>query len=177
MLPKGHTAETIVRDVIEKTFAEERNWDPDRGELLPWLKWVVKSDLSHLAESAANQKDVHFGRFDNNETELDQIEKESNKQPHIQKNFLSPEDAMVVIETKEEAIELARLKIDLLLDACKGKSELEEIVYAICEGKCSAKPQALSEYLGRPIDEVNQQLRTLRRKAAKMRIEADYGRE
>ena len=31
MLPKGQTAESIVQDVIAKTFNEERNWDPEKG--------------------------------------------------------------------------------------------------------------------------------------------------
>ena len=60
ILPKGQTAQTIVEDVIAKAFNEERDWDPDRGDLLTWLKWVIRSEISHLAESASNKSDLRL---------------------------------------------------------------------------------------------------------------------
>jgi hypothetical protein len=74
----------------------------------------------------------------------------------------------MAVETDEEG----KFKIDALLEACSGRPELEEIVYAISEGNCSAKPQELSEYLGKPVEEINQHLRSLRRRASKIRNEA-----
>ena len=164
ILPKGQTAETIVQDAIAKTFTEERNWDPERGELLPWLKWVIRSDISHLAESASNRREVRFDRLDDNEQGTNQIEFEITRQSRAKPQAASPEERIVVAET-----------IDLLLEACKGKQELVDIVYAICDGKCPPKPQSLSQYLGKPVEEINQQLRALRRRAYKIRIEAENG--
>ncbi|MCZ7547624.1 MAG: hypothetical protein M5U11_00500 [Anaerolineales bacterium] len=177
ILPKGQTAESVVRDVIEKTFSEERNWDPDRGELLLWLKWVIKSEVSHLAESASNKKDVHVDQLDGDDPEMDRIEYEASHQPYVKPLVVSPEEAMIAMETEDEIRTLARSKIDLLLEACNGQPELEAIVYAISDGKCLPKPQSLEEYLGKPVKEINQHLRTLRRRASKIRIEAEYERE
>ena len=157
ILPKGQTAESIVRDVIAKTFSEERNWDPERGELFPWLKWVIRSEVSHLAESASNRRDVRLEQSDCDEPEYPSPVK-------LQLN--SPEDGMIATET-----------VDLLLEACNGKAELEDIVYAISGGECAAKPKLLAEYLGRPVQEIYQDLRMLRRRAAKIRIEVEDGRK
>jgi len=176
-LPKGQTAETIVRDVIAKTFGEERKWDPERGDLLNWLKWVIKSDISHLAESAANKRDMHLDHLHNNDPAVDQIEYKAGRESRVRPQSISPEEAMIALEAEDELMAAARLKIDSLLEACSGKPELEEIVYAISDGKCSAKPQDLSRYLGRPIKNINQHLRALRRRASKIRIEAENGRE
>lgn len=177
ILPKGQTAESIVRDVIEKTFSEERNWDPERGKLLPWLKWVIKSEISHLAESASNKKDVRLDHFDDNDPRGNRVEYEAGRQPHVKPQVASPEETMIATESENEKKASARAKVDLLLEACGGRPELEEIVYAICDGKCSAKPQDLSEHLGRPVKEIYSNLQALRRRASKTRIEAQNGRE
>ena len=177
ILPKGQTAESIVRDVIAKTFSEDRNWDPERGELLTWLKWVIRSEISHLAESASNRTDVRLDHIGDNGLAIDRIEYEASRQSHIRLQVASPEEAIIVTETEEEMEASARSKVDSLLEACSGRPELEEIVYAISDGKCPAKPQALSEYLGKPVDDIYQHLRALRRRASKIRIEAENGRE
>ena len=64
----------------------------------------------------------------------------------------------------------------LCLEASSGKPELEEIVYAIVDGQCDAKPQELSEFLGKPVKEIYQGLRALRRRADNIRMEARNGR-
>ncbi len=177
ILPKGQTAESIVRDVIGKTFSEERNWDPERGELLPWLKWVIRSEVSHLAESASKKKDVRLDDSDENDPAVDRIEYKADHQSYLKPRVVSPEETMIAIESEDEIKASARAKIDLLLEACNGRSELEDIVYAICDGKCSAKAQSLSDYLGRPVKEIYSHLQALRRRASKIRIEAQDGRE
>ena len=79
-------------------------------------------------------------------------------------------------ETEAEKSVAAQQKIDALLEASSGKPELEEIIYAIIDGKCDAKPQELSEFLGKPVKEIYQGLRALRRRAANIRMEARNGR-
>ncbi len=172
-LPKGQTAESIVQEVIAKTFNEKRNWDPDRGDLLNWLKWVIRSDVSHLAESAANRLDGHLDLADENDYSADgpTIER---RQPSLHRLLVgSPEEAIM----EEEKMAEAQEKIDALLEASSGHPELEEIVYAIIDGKCNSKPQELSDVLGRPVKEINQNLRALRRRAEKIRAEARNGRK
>lgn len=176
-LPKGHTAESIVRDVIAKTFSEERNWEPDRGDLLTWLKWVIRSDISHLAESTSNRVEIPLDQAGEHDLGKSEREKKPSQPVGIKLRTGSPEEALINAETEAENAVKARSKIDALLEACDGRPELEEIVYAITDGKCEGKPQELSEFLGRPISAVNQQLRALRRRASKIRIEAQNGRE
>lgn len=176
-LPKGQTAESIVRDVIAKTFSEERNWDPERGDLLTWLKWVIRSEVSHLAESAANRTQVRLDQVDDNDSPLG-----GSDVRHLQSSqklllISSPEEEFMDAEIQAEKAIDARFKIDALLDACSGRPELEEIVYAIVDGKCDAKPQELSAYLGKPVDEIYQNLRALRRRASTIRMEAKNGRK
>lgn len=176
VLPKGQTAESVVRDVIAKTFSEERNWDPERGELLTWLKWVIRSEVSHLAESAANMVEVRLSQAGENDSQDDSSDIER-RQPSPQRLHVgSPEEMVTDTETETEKTEAARQKINALLEACSGKPELEEIIYAIVDGQCSAKPQELSEFLGRPKEEIYQNLRALRRRAVNIRMEARNGR-
>ena len=157
-----------MRDVIAKTFTEDRNWDPDRGDLFMWLKWVIKSEVSHLARSASNRKDVRLDSPAGDGLMWDEIGIRNDRSSRVRLQVGSPEEAIMAVETDEEG----KFKIDALLEACSGRPELEEIVYAISEGNCSAKPQELSEYLGKPVEEINQHLRSLRRRASKIRNEA-----
>lgn len=171
-LPKGQTAESIVQDIIAKVFSEERNWDPERGDLLMWLKWVIRSEISHLAKSASNRTEVRLDYAGENDSSAGGPDIRQ-RQPSPQKLRIgSPEEAVMAAETDAEKTLAARSKIDALLEACSGKPELEEIVYAVVDGQCDAKPQDLSEFLGRPVDEIYQNLRALRRRASKIRMEA-----
>lgn len=176
VLPMGHTAESIVQDVIAKTFSEERTWDPEKGDLLVWLKYVIKSEISHLSESAANKAEGTLDQTDDTDPPIGDP-KIDYRQPSSQQLMIgSPEEAVIVAETEGEKISAAQSKIDALLNASSGHPELEEIVYAIVEGNCDPKPKELSEFLGKPVTEINQNLRSLRRRAEKIRMEALNGR-
>jgi DNA-directed RNA polymerase specialized sigma24 family protein len=174
-LPKGQTAESIVRDVIEKTFSEKRNWDPDRGDLFTWLKWVIKSEVSHLAESAANRTEVHLDQAGENDSSADGPDVEQ-RQPSPRRQLIGSTEEMVMdAETEAEKTAEAQSKIDALLEACSGQPELEEIVYAIVDEQCDGKPRELAQFLGRPVEEIYQNLRSLRRRADKIRMETRNG--
>lgn len=84
---------------------------------------------------------------------------------HIAK---SSEDLVIFGESKRHSSSLTKLKIEALLESCDGRPELEEIVYAIVEDKCLPEPKALAEYFDRPVDEIYQQLRALRRRSEKI---------
>jgi hypothetical protein len=176
ILPKGQTAESIVRDAIAKTFTEERNWDPERGDLFMWLRWVIRSDISHLAESSANKAEVHLDINDRDEdfyfTDGNSTHLLSKYEMHVD----SPEMNILAIETEAEKSSISSAKINAILTACSGKPELEEIVIAIIDGKCSAKPQDLAEYLGRPVTVIYQDIRALRRRANKIKSEVSNER-
>ncbi|NMC61631.1 MAG: hypothetical protein GYA55_00535, partial [SAR324 cluster bacterium] len=150
------------------------NWDPERGDLLTWLKWVIRSEISHLAESASNRLEVRVDQVD------DHTSNQSNFDDGHPKKALqttSLEDEVISGEAETEKSKDASLKIDSLLETCSGKPELEEIVFAIIDGRCDAKPQELAKYLGRPVEKINLAIRALRRRALKIKMEAQNGRE
>lgn len=177
LLPMGHTAESIVQDVITKTFSEERNWDPEKGDLLMWLKYVIRSEISHLSESIANKVEVPLDQPDENDSPVDGPDIEQRQPSQQQIMTGSPEEAVISAETEAEKVAEAKSKIDSLLEVSSGHPELEEIVYAIVDEKCDAKPQELAEFLGKPVEEIYQNLRALRRRAEKIRVEVRNGRE
>jgi DNA-directed RNA polymerase specialized sigma24 family protein len=55
-LAKGLMPEDIAAQAILGVISGEREWDPERGPLLPYLKRIVDSLLSHLAESSDNRR-------------------------------------------------------------------------------------------------------------------------
>mgnify|MGYP000843930762 FL=1 len=171
VVPMGHTAESIVQEAIAKTFSEERNWKPEEGDLLMWLKYVIKSEISHLAESITNRLEVPLDPDDGSYSKDDEPEFKQ-AQSSAQEFFItSPEEIVINAETEELRIIDAKSKIDALLEASSGHPELEEIVYTILDGKCGPKPRELAQILGKPVEEIYQNLRTLRRKSEKIRSE------
>jgi DNA-directed RNA polymerase specialized sigma24 family protein len=167
-IPKGHTSESIVQEAISKTFNGDKNWDPERGKLLSWLKWVVRGDVYRLYNSKSHPPegiyDVEFEGFEmdeNDELAVDRAEFRANDYLPDGHIGIPPENIIV-------ATELVKLKVDVLLEACNGRDDLEEMVFALIDGKCTPKAQSLAECLDRSVEEIYQQLRTLRRRAAKI---------
>ena len=54
----GVSCEDVVQLVIIKTIEGIRKWDPDKGELEPWLIQQVNSEISHLVESRLHKNEV-----------------------------------------------------------------------------------------------------------------------
>jgi len=88
VVPMGHTAESIIQEAIAKTFSEERNWKPEEGDLLMWLKYVIKSEISHLAESITNRLEVPL--IPMTVATLRMMSRNSSKRNPLRKNFSSP---------------------------------------------------------------------------------------
>lgn len=171
VLPMGHTAESIVQEVITKTFSEERNWEPKKGDLLKWLKFVIKSEISHLAESITNRVEVPLDPADGNDSKDDGTDFKQLQSSAKEFCVASPEEIVIDAETEEMKIAVAKSKIDALLEASSGHPELEEIVYTILDGKCGPEPRELAQVLGKPVEEIYQNLRSLRRRSKKIRLE------
>ncbi len=141
-----------------------------------WLKWVIRSDVSHLAKSAANRAEVRLDPASENGSSTGGSDIER-RQPSPQRLLIgSPEEVVIDAETEADKTCRARSKIDALLEACSGQPELEEIVYAIVESQCDAKPQKLSEFLGRPVEEIYQNCGRCVAGQTKIRMEARNGR-
>ena len=112
VLPMGHTAEFIVQEAITKTFSEERNWKPEEGDLLMWLKYVIKSDISHLAEFIPRRVQVPLDPVDGSDLK-ENVQEFKQVQSTAQEFFIpSPEEIVINAETEELRIIVAKSKID-----------------------------------------------------------------
>lgn len=164
LLAKGKTLEDVVQDIMVKTIAGERKWDPARGPLVPWLKDQLKSEIDALAKSAAHTHEVAFPEDEKGEPLTDKIE-----YPVFEGDVLgrvAPVDPETVTIAEEE-IAYAKQKADALFDAVDGERDLEEVVDAILDG-CEPKPRYLAETLGVPVQDINNRLRRLRRRATRI---------
>lgn len=163
-MPKGNEIEDVVQNIILQTISGERNWDPDKGELLPWLKDQVKSTIDALAKSASNRKET----FLTEETDSGLTDHEekialeydlSNSQDR-----LSSEKIILAREEDKEVREIAQRKVTALFKSIDSDAELEEILEAVMNG-VEPKPRFLAKNLDIPVEEINNRLKRLRRKA------------
>lgn len=134
-LAGGRTAEDLAAEAVLKVLSGERQWDPARGALLPYLQGVVDSLLSHLADSLDNRL----------------------QEPWTDAHDRAADEAGDVDPTER----LTRLRAALHRDA---QAALLAILDAL-EAGCAAKPQALAVHLGTSVADVNNRLKRLRRAA------------
>jgi DNA-directed RNA polymerase specialized sigma24 family protein len=171
ILPKGYEPQDVVQHVIGQAISGQRNWDPEKGELLPWLKDQVKSVVDALAKSAAHRLEI----FDRDSGDVDKPASfeaflEKHVDPIVKLEGLAPEE--VVLEEERQKIILA--KYAALFYAAEDDPELEEIISAVIDG-CRLKPRYLAEHLNVPVSDINNRLKRLRRLAAN--IKEYYERE
>ena len=115
-LAKGKSCLDVVQDVIVDTLRGTRGWDPQKGELLPWLKDQVRSEMSHLVESREHKYERHS--LDGKSSPAsDQIEYRPISHGAIP---VEPEAALLAAE-EEKAI---HQRIDTLLEVVSDEPEL-----------------------------------------------------
>jgi len=153
VLAAGQTLEDVVQQVIEKTVSGERHWDPAKGPLVPWLKDQVKSVIDALANAAVR-------RHETQSTEGEDVE-ESVADPGTSRS-LSPEAILL----ENEAVAQMAERADALFQAVNDDPELEAVVSAILDG-CEPKPRYLAAELGVFVEDINNRLKCLRRRAMK----------
>lgn len=164
ILPKGYELQDVVQQVIVQTICGERKWDPEKGSLRPWLKDQVKSVIDALAKSASHKKEAPlFNNEDNNLSEeeaLVVLEVDgSDNQDH-----LNPEETLIDREHDEERKTRAVYMCSALFNAVEGDYELEEVLEAIIDD-CEPKRRFLAEKLNVPVENIDNRLKRLRRKA------------
>jgi DNA-directed RNA polymerase specialized sigma24 family protein len=152
-LAAGQSLEDVVQHVIEKTISGERHWDPARGPLLPWLKDQVKGVIDALAKAAVRRHETQAPEEDNLE--------EFVEGPGASRS-LSPE---AILLEKEAAAQMAE-RADALFQAVNDELELEAVMSAILNG-CEPKPRYLAAELGVSVEDINNRLKRLRRRAMK----------
>ena len=148
-LTAGVSCKDLVQTVIRKTWSRERKWDPDRGPLTPWLKQVIKSEISHLVLSLP-----HY--HEQAESDGSLLAASS----HITGYSQDPVDVILRQESQEEIAK----KLAPIYEAAGEVPELGEIVEAILDG-CEPKPRYLAEVIGTTRADINNRLKRLRRQA------------
>jgi DNA-directed RNA polymerase specialized sigma24 family protein len=127
VLAKGWTPEDVVQEVIIKTLSGERNWDPQKGHLEPWLRDQVKSVMDALVRSAAHKREViridHHLNAANDDTMKTLIPEETLANPET----AGPEELVL----DQESTELIEQQAASIFQAVDGESELEAILFAI----------------------------------------------
>jgi len=164
ILPQGYELADVVQRVILQTVNGERNWDPDKGELLPWLKDQIKSVIDALAKSASHRKESSI--FSDDDDGLTDIEEMLAKEidPSENQNRMSPEEFFIYLEQEQERSQRASNKSSALFYAVEGDTELEEILEAVMDG-VELKARFLAEKLEVPVEDIYNRLKCLRRKA------------
>lgn len=152
----GVSCEDVVQLVIIKTIEGIRKWDPDKGELEPWLIQQVNSEISHLVESRLHKNEV----TDISESvENSEIVSTATSSPSS--GFFPIDPAKIVL--KQQEIEE---KLSIIYEAADGDPELDAVIMSVLDG-CDPKPRYLSAELGVPIKDINNRIRKLARRVMK----------
>jgi len=154
----------IAQEAIKRVLDGRRKWDPSRGPLMPYMKAVVDSLVSHLAESKDNQLQRRVPQGDEEQEDLwDQSEFRA---PLNDPNNLRDSQGAQPVAPDEALVEQqADRRIAEVFEAIRDNPTLEKLVEAIME--VGPKPADIAEYLHVTVSEVNNRLKRLRRLALK----------
>ena len=156
----AHLAKDFAAEAIRLVVSGKRKWEPSKVELLPMLKGVVSSLVSHLVESADTQLISRFPVGEDGEELGDALEVRA---PACDDHGVLPARP----PDPERAVALRRLefadeRLDALLDAVKDEHELIAVIEALMVVG-EATPAAIAEHLGLAVSDVNNRLKRLRR--------------
>lgn len=164
-LAQGKTCEDVVQQVIVKTFAGERKWDPKKGPLLPWLKDQVKSIIDALVWSAAHRHETPISEGDSAEGFG---VNDRRTQMYLEQPAVGPSSGPEECLLEKIEMQKADRKIERLFEEVEEDPELEEVLIAIMDG-CEPKPRYLAAELDVPVTEIYNRMKRLRRRALAIR--------
>jgi DNA-directed RNA polymerase specialized sigma24 family protein len=150
----------VAQQAIKRVLDGSRKWDPNRGPLLPYLKGVVDSLISHLAESPDNQLQRRVPEGEEDDELWDRSEfRASLNDRHDLGDLIgarppNPEQPLLDREADDS-------RVSNLFETVKGSPELEETISAIMQ--VGPKPVDIAEHLRLAVSEVNNRLKRLRR--------------
>lgn len=159
---RGVGGEDIAQTVVRKAFDGTRKWDPERGELYPWLCEQVKSEVSNLADSDARKREILVST-DEDDGALDQMAGRGALDEDDDPGLRDPESMLL----DREASTNVRRRVDALYRAVDDRPELSVVLEAIIDG-CEPKSRFLADRLAIPGGVVDNRLRALRRSAARI---------
>lgn len=164
---RDFTIDDIIQHVIEKTFNGERNWDPAQRQLLPWLKYQVKSVMNAWINRESGKYEISFGDDENEDDEINKSRASAIKiEDTADVNSPQPEIALKEKETTTLQSEV----INRVFQAISGDTELEELFDAITETG-DTKPIILADYLKVEIGEINNRKKRFQRRLSKIDLE------
>jgi len=137
-LAAGKTPEDVAREAIVKVLDGSRQWDPQRGPLLPYLEGIVDSLMSHLAASSDN---AMLQRW----------------------NEQGPESDATRMNEDADADLIERLRTALRHDGADELLAILDVVHG-----CGARPRALAAALQTSVNDINNRLKRLRRAALRV---------
>jgi DNA-directed RNA polymerase specialized sigma24 family protein len=146
-LAEGKTVEDVVQEIIEKAFSGVRRWDPDKGELLPWLQAQSRSIIDALAKSASHRREVSILEMEN--LALAQ----------------SPDPLEIMLE-KEAKTQICH-QVETLFQAVDEEPKLRDVLECIMNN-CEPKARYLADELDVPVEDIYNRLRRLRRCASRL---------
>ncbi|WP_281184606.1 hypothetical protein [Trichlorobacter lovleyi] len=173
-LPEGKEIQDIVGQAVEKVLSGQRQWDPDTNpDLLLFLRSVIDSDLSHLADCWEN------GAIRSESTTIVRINDDSGEhEVNIFDSAPSP------LSTPEEDIlqkeDEARCEAFFwgFYETLSEKPTLQQIVECIYDD--TPKPADIAQKLGVPVNDIynaNKQLSRRLKDYQKMMSNADAARK
>lgn len=125
----------------------------------------MKSVIDALAKSASHRRETSM--FKENESGLtihEELAAILAVETSDNTDQSSPEDVILAWECEREDREVAVSTYNALFGAIEGDVELEEVLDLVING-CELKPRYLAEKLNVPVDNINNRLKRLRRKA------------
>lgn len=172
LLARGMELQDVVQDVIDKTLRGQRKWNPDRGPLVPWLKDQIKSEIDALAKSAAHRREETLEPDWHLAEEGNGAEEQTARQASASYAEGSMDPEAILVEA--EGTISADKTVAALFQALRGDQELEDVVQAVLDG-CEPKPRYLAERLGLSVEEINNRVRRLRRRAFGIAKDPEHG--
>lgn len=157
----GRGARDFVHEAIEKLSG----FDADRGELLPYLKAIVRRSISNLSKSAENRHEVSIHL---------QIDEDGNAED-IQE-YIDQQQDPEAVPSPEDILSKPDERVTALFEAVDGDAALTALLDAVMQtGETTALP--LSKHLGTTTADINNWLKKLRRVAAKIAPKPKSGKD
>lgn len=158
-LPGGMTPQDIALNAIEKVWNRTRNWDPGKyPDLLVHLKWIVDSDMGHLAQSMEHTINQRITNSDDGKID-DPIP--DNSSPLAESLIpKTPEEQLIAREVGEHE---EKVKKELYAQI-KGDEDLEFLLMCFEDG--IDKSEMIAKAMGCDVTMVYNLKRKLSRKAA-----------
>lgn len=147
----------IAQIAIEKVITGERAWNPERGELLPYLKGVVDSLMSHMADSLDNSLQTRFSEDKEEKELLDHTDFQAAR--HDDFGLLSADQRRQGADSDGENERVAEL-----FAAVEGKDDLMAVLDVMMSSG-ETKPAEIAAELGLEVTEVYNRLKRLRQTA------------